>query len=277
MNFTVTTLVDNTAPMGKGLIGEHGISFYIETTDGRKILFDTGQGLALSHNAEKLSIDLKEIDTVVLSHGHYDHTGGLASLIKCNTDFTLIAHPDVFSDKLALRHGKYIHIGMSISKKQLEENKIALKLEKQSVQIAPNIITTGEISMETDFEAIEPAFFVRKNKKEFPDTLADDQALIINTKKGLVILLGCSHRGLINILNQAIKLTGNNKIYAVIGGMHLSQASDNKLKKIIRSLHGFNIAMIGLSHCTGIKAVIAIFNEFKDKAFLNTVGQTVKF
>lgn len=275
MNITITTLTENTVSMGKGLIGEHGISFLIET-DNNKILFDTGQGLALLNNARVLGIDLKKIDTVVLSHGHYDHAGGLKNLLEYNTDFTLFAHPESFLNKLASLNKKYVSIGSPVDMNFFTKKGVTLRLGKKPVEIAPNIITTGEIPMQTDFEDIEPRFFKEYKGATIPDDLADDQAVLINSEKGIIVLLGCCHRGLINTLNHATNLIKDKKIFAVIGGLHLCNASDSKIKKIIHFLHDFDVKKICIGHCTGTQAMLALFNEFKDRVSINTPGNVIR-
>jgi len=277
MNFKITTLIENTvAQSGKKLIGEHGLSFYIETGNNQ-ILFDTGQNLALSNNAAVLGIDLSRIDTVVLSHGHYDHTGGLQSLLRCNSGFTLHAHPDVFSYKVKRADGHYKYIGIPVDKDEIVKSGAALKLDRNPVEIAPGITTTGEIPLENDFEEVESVFFLKHQEGVVADTLNDDRALILDTDKGWVVLLGCSHRGVINTLNHIVKLTGKNKIYAIMGGLHLGKASDSKLKKIMDYLRAFGLEKIGVGHCTGTRAFLALSNRFKDRVFLNTVGNILEF
>jgi len=275
MKSKITTLVENTvAQSGKKLIGEHGLSFYIET-QSNKILFDTGQNLAISNNAQVLGIDLSLIDTVILSHGHYDHTGGLKSLLECNRDFTLYAHPDVFGQKVKGADDNFKYIGIPVAKNFLEEKGIKIKLDKKAVQIAPGIMTTGEIPLENDFEGLESVFYIKKQSAVIADTLTDDQAVILDTDKGLTVLLGCSHRGVINTLNHVVRLTGKKSIHAILGGLHLGKASDSKLSKIINQLRGFGLEKIGVGHCTGTRAFVALANEFPNRVFLNTVGNVV--
>lgn len=278
MDFRVTTLVDNSVSLSGGkLIGEHGLSFYVETGD-HKILFDTGQNVALSHNANVLGIDLGGIDSVVLSHGHYDHTGGLKDLLEKNNTFTLHAHPDVFDNKLrSADKGKYKKIGIPLNREVFENSGIQLCLSKTSSEIAPGILATGEIPLKNDFESVESNFFVQRHEQIVPDTMADDQALILDTKKGLVVLLGCSHRGVINTLNHVLGITGKNNIHAIIGGLHLGKASNAKLKKIIDHLSEFNLQKIGVSHCTGTKAMLALFGRFTNRVFVNSVSTVNSF
>ena len=154
MKLKITTLVENAvAQGGKSLLAEHGLSFYIEAGE-RRILFDTGQNLAISNNARHLGIELNKVDTVILSHGHYDHTGGLQSLLECNSNFILHAHPDVFRQKLKQQNGRYKYIGIPLDKSTIEKRGAAVKLEKKPVEIAPGILASGEIPLTNDFERL---------------------------------------------------------------------------------------------------------------------------
>jgi len=277
LQFNVTTLVDNAvAQGGKSLLAEHGLSFFIAAGD-RRILFDTGQNLAISNNAHELGIDLNQIDSAVLSHGHYDHTGGLQSLLACKSNFTLYAHPDVFSQKVKQKNDEYKYVGIPLDKNVLLNYGTRLKLDKNPVALAPGIMTSGEIPLVNDFEAVESGFFVKTDRGLNPDTLPDDQALILDSEKGLVVLLGCSHRGVINTLNQVIHLTGKDRIHAILGGLHLGRASEAKLKKIAGHLHAYGLEKIGVGHCTGPRAFLALANEFGNRVFLNTVGNRMEF
>jgi len=275
MKSKITALVENTvAQSGKKLIGEHGLSFYIETQNN-KILFDTGQNLAISNNAQVLGIDLSLIDTVILSHGHYDHTGGLKSLLECNRDFRLYAHPDVFGQKVKGAEDNFKYIGIPVDKHFLEEKGIDIKLDRNPAQICPGIMTTGEIPLENDFEGLESVFYIKNENGVVADTLADDQAVILDTDKGVTVLLGCSHRGVINTLTQVVRLTGKKRIHAILGGLHLGKASEAKLSKIMDHLRGFGLEKLGVGHCTGTRAFLALANEFPNRVFLNTVGKVV--
>ena len=277
MNITVTTLVENTVPSGKkGLIGEHGLSFFIET-GCQTLLFDTGQGRGLLNNAAVLDLDLNSVDTVVLSHGHYDHAGGVPAFAGLNKRFTLIAHPAVYDDKLIRDKTAFRNIGMPFDQQYLQDRNCKLRLEKASVEICPGVMTTGEIPMVTDFEAVESGFYIRKQGRVIPDPMADDQALILDTPKGLVVLLGCSHRGIINTLEHVLTLTGRHRIHAIMGGLHLGNVSDAGLKPVVESLRKFKIMKMVVGHCTGMRAIIRLFNEFPGSVTVNTVGHTMVF
>jgi len=277
MKFKITTLCENNvAQGGESLLGEHGLSFYIEA-EKRRILFDTGQNLALANNAEVLGIDLSRIDTVVLSHGHYDHSGGLKSLLECNKDFTLYAHPEVFGRKVKGSGDNPKYIGIPVDRKVLEQKGVKVRLDKNPVRIAPGITTTGEIPLENDFETVGSIFTLKNGENYAADTLADDRALILDTDKGSVVLLGCSHRGVVNTLNHVTQITGCKTIHAISGGLHLGKASQDKLDKIMSHLHGFGLEKIGVGHCTGPQAFLALANEFKGRVYLDTVGSVMEF
>ena len=178
VQITVTTLVENSvAQGGKSLLAEHGLSFYIEAGE-RRILFDTGQNLAITNNARVLGIDLNRIEAVVLSHGHYDHSGGLQSVLQVNRNFTLYGHPDVFSQKVKKTNGNYKYIGIPIEQSDLENSGVSLKLSRNPVEVAPGVTASGEIALANDFEDVESDFFLKKEKeitREEPNVDGDRQ------------------------------------------------------------------------------------------------------
>jgi 7,8-dihydropterin-6-yl-methyl-4-(beta-D-ribofuranosyl)aminobenzene 5'-phosphate synthase len=268
----ITTLSENTADRGY-LLAEQGLSILVETDDVN-ILFDTGTSISASYNADVLGIDLSRIDKIVLSHGHYDHTGGLRQILgKIGKEIEIIAHPDIWAAKYSRRQGqKDRYNGMPFQRQELERLGANFNLTTKSVRITDNIMTTGEIPMVTDFEEIEPVFFVKRNSGWRPDKLLDDQALIVNAEPGLIVILGCAHRGPINTLYYAQRLTGVKPIYMVLGGSHLVHASEERIQLTIAALRELGIQRLGLCHCTSLPAIMLMAHDFGDKFFFNNAG-----
>lgn len=276
MELRITTLSENTAG-GGNLLAEWGLSILIET-DGVNILLDAGSGISASHNADILGINLSKIDKIVLSHGHSDHTGGLRQILrKMKKEVEIIAHPGIWAAKYARRQGqKDRYIGMPFQRQELEGLGANFTLTTKPTKITDNIMTTGEIPMVTDFEEIEPnRFFVKEKTGWQPDELLDDQALIINTEPGLVVILGCAHRGVINTLYHAQQLTGVTQISVVLGGCHLISASKERIRLTISALRELGTQKLGVSHCTGLPAMVIMAQEFGNKFFFNNAGTRI--
>jgi 7,8-dihydropterin-6-yl-methyl-4-(beta-D-ribofuranosyl)aminobenzene 5'-phosphate synthase len=274
MGLQITTLSENTAGLGS-FLGEWGLSILVET-GGLKILFDTGRSISASHNADLLGIDLNKIDKIVLSHGHHDHTGGLGQILRrIKRETEVIAHPDIWQVKYSRRQGEEKYIGIPFHRQTLESLGAHFKESKKTVRISDDIITTGEIPMVTDYEAIEPYLVVKEKDGFKPDKLLDDQALIINTRAGLVVILGCAHRGIINTLYHARELTGAKKIHTVVGGCHLMDASEERIHLTIAALKELGVQRLGVSHCTGLPAAAIMAEEFGDRFFFNVAGTKI--
>lgn len=257
----ITVLVENRAG-GRGLLAEHGLAFWIEA-DGRNILFDTGQGIVLAHNAKVLGIDLRNVDDVILSHGHYDHTGGLDSVLEGSDKVNLYVHPAAFDTKFVKPDdGAGRSAGAPVrSAEELRPRPAKLFLTRRPTKVIDGVWVTGEIPRRTDFEDTGGPFHLDKAGKT-PDPLLDDQCLYIESRKGIIVLLGCCHAGLVNTLDYVAELAGRDRIHAVLGGMHLLHASDDRISRSQDVLRRYGVECIGPAHCTGRKATLGLWARF---------------
>ena len=270
MEIRITTLSENTA--NYGFLAEWGLSILVET-EGLRILVDTGPSFSAVHNAQLLGIDLSAIDQIMLSHGHADHTGGLREVLGRMGEADVIAHPDIWASKYARRGQEdERYAGIPFSREDVESLGARFNLGREPVHITDRVMTTGEIPMASGYEEIDDNLFVKEGGMLQPDKLADDLALVIDADFGLVVILGCAHRGIVNTLRHAQNLTGKELVYAAIGGTHLFRASDDQLRHTIAELRGMGIQRLGVSHCTGFRASALLAQEFGDAFFLNNAG-----
>ena len=272
MSIQITTLSENTAAR-VNLLAEWGLSILIEA-GGYKILFDTGQSFSAAYNALTLGIDLSRVDKIVFSHGHLDHTGGLLHILKMmKGDVEIIAHPDIWALKYTKRPERTEeYIGMPFPREAAETFGACFNLTREPVWLSENIVTSGEIPMITEYEMIDPILYVKEKGEFEPDPLWDDQAIFLKSKKGLIIILGCAHRGVINTIRHAQKLTGIEPVYAVIGGTHLVTASPQRLDLTTAELTSSGVQKLGVSHCTGLPAAARLAQTFGKAFFFNNAG-----
>ncbi|MGO1712962.1 MAG: MBL fold metallo-hydrolase [Senegalia sp. (in: firmicutes)] len=215
----VTTLIENKASDRENLNIEYGLSLYIEL-DGKKILFDTGQSGDFIDNSEKLNIDLKELDYIIISHGHFDHSGGLKRLIKeINPNIELYLGDGFFNEKYNLRKsGDYEYTGNPFNKEFLKEYNIATKyIDKDITKITENLFIFSNFNRNEEFENVNEKMYVKKDGKYKKDNFKDEISIAIKTNKGLLVIVGCSHVGIVNILDTIIQRMDMN-IHALIGG-----------------------------------------------------------
>jgi len=238
----IYNLCDNESS-NKHFFNEHGLSFFIEA-DNKRILFDTGQSDIFLRNAEILHLNLDHIDNIVLSHSHYDHTGGLKYIY--NKD--VIIHKHFFKPKYKVKDHMYKYIGINYQKEIYEkENNLKFIEFNGTFDISNNITAIG--NFKSEFK--EDYFFIKQRKDYLKDSFKDEIILIIKTIYGLVIITGCAHSGIINIINKALKLTNDKIIFGLLGGFHLSKLSNEENEQIASLINSYNIENIGISHCTG--------------------------
>ena len=273
---TITTLVNNSAP--DNLQSEHGLSFWIEF-EGKHILFDTGQSDIIVKNAKLLNINLASAEAIVLSHGHYDHTGGIPAVVNIARKVDIYLHPEALKPKFGRKNNETKVIGMPDLSKQvvlrLAGNKKVI-LTKTPTEASKGLFITGSIPRKTSFEDTGGDFYLDENCTIL-DNLPDDQAVYFKTDKGLVVLLGCGHSGVVNTLDYILKLTGEKRIYAVLGGMHLLHASSERIDMTIKALKKYDVQELGLAHCTGDNAMEQLKKAFPGQSFDCLVGTQRKF
>lgn len=272
MRVRITALAENTA--GPGLLGEWGWSALIETDDAR-ILMDTGQSTVAVHNAGLLHIDLSGIDRIVLSHGHYDHTGGLEEVLRRTGEKEIIAHPAVWEPKYAVYGATRRYIGIPAARAQLESLGARFRLSRDPVWITDRIVTSGEIPMTTAYEKTDAHLHVERGGRLIPDPFDDDLALAVKTEEGLVVILGCAHRGMINTIRHFQKLLREERVHCVIGGTHLIAASPEWLAQAVADLRKIKVNKLGVSHCTGFSAASWLAGELGKAFFPFNAGSSI--
>lgn len=267
-----------TAEQGWNLLGEHGWCAFVVTEYGN-YLMDTGLGNTLLANAKALGCDLKSIRGIVLSHHHIDHTGGLkAALSYIQREVPVYTHPDLFKESATFYQKNRLDTGIPFSRKELEALGARFVFQKEAAEIFPGAWLTGEIPRVVNFESADGELLTRNGEGDIwkMDPLLNDQALVFKTKKGLCILLGCAHSGLINTIEYAKKITEEDKIYCVMGGTHLSGASQERLDATFQKLKEYQIKYIGTAHCTGIRPMALMMREFSDQYFDCHVGNMIE-
>ena len=269
----IIVIAEDTVSYGCPYLGQHGVSFLLlaeRDAVTRNVLVDVAQNpTALLENMSRMQTSLSCIDVIVLTHCHYDHTQGVARVLKeiGKNNVPVIAHTDIFRlHFLTDPHLRYAGVMDGDKKTDIEKSGGTPYLTKDPLEIMPGLITTGEVERQTDFEEVGISLFTIENGQIKSDLMLDDISVIANIKgKGLVIATGCSHAGIVNITNQAINLTGTKKIHGIIGGFHLIEATETRIKKTVQGLKELDPDWISAGHCTGFKAQVELYNAFKDR------------
>jgi len=264
MTVKITCVVDNQAAPGSRLRSEHGLSLWIESGSGA-LLFDTGQTQAVfSHNLRKLHLSLQDVDHLALSHAHYDHTGGLEMVLSKRKGIKIFANPDILRPRYALRDGVYRSIGLPFDPANLVNN-ADLQLSTQPNQIFPDLWTTGVITKRPEPQGSSPHLLIRDEKSWTQDPYLDDMSLVIKTARGLVVICGCCHAGLLNTLLH-VEDNFEGAIRTVIGGTHLVSADDQQLDHVISIIEDrYQGVDLYLNHCTGQKAITRLSTALGDQ------------
>jgi len=268
---TVKVLVENSASLDNPqLTARHGFSVMVGAEArafGKvNVLLDTGPSADVTiSNANTMDVDLSKTDMIVISHGHGDHAGGLVGVLKhIGRRVPVIVHPEIFSPKLKIKPFLKT-IGPQYTSEDVERSGGVLVPARNPVTLAPGVTTTGEIERVTLFE--KPEGFRTVSEGSFKeDLLVDDQALVISVDgKGLAVISGCAHSGIVNSVARAKKVTGENRVHAVIGGFHLEGADETQIEATLKELAKLEPTLVCPSHCTGFKATKRIAEIFEER------------
>lgn len=273
MELRITTLIENMPSDDGDLLYEHGLSLFIEFGD-KKILMDTGQSGDYLKNAARLNKSVKDIDYFIVSHGHYDHSGGVIQTIaELNSNTNMYVGEEFFCSKYkVLEDGSYKFNGNGFSKKEIDSSLVKLNEVCDDIKyISENIILFKNFSHENKFEKMNPKFVVDDNGKMVLDDFPDEIVLGLITSKGLVVITGCSHIGIVNILSTIYKRM-NMPIYAVLGGTHLVAADENRINETILALRRMHIQYVAVSHCTGELGIEMMKGAFGMNFIRNNTG-----
>ncbi len=260
-----------------GLESDHGLAVLIERPDCR-VLLDAASGERVVRNARALGVALTPLDAIVLSHGHYDHTGGLEAVLREAAPVQVVAHPEVFKRTFACRpDGTQRYIGAPLSQDDYEALGATFLFSDEPVQLGESFWTTGQVEQQTIYDTAPPPLCVERDGGLVPDDFADDLSLVVALAEGLVIITGCAHAGPVNIVRQARAQTGVQRVHCVIGGTHLGPVKDEDVCDTARRLHELGVELIAPSHCTGPRAFQVLRHSFPGRTVKVGAGDILDF
>jgi 7,8-dihydropterin-6-yl-methyl-4-(beta-D-ribofuranosyl)aminobenzene 5'-phosphate synthase len=282
----LTTLAENTAGE-RGLLGEWGWSLLARCGE-RSFLLDAGAGPATAANAAALGADLRTVQAVALSHGHYDHTGGLPAVLEAiraarggtqQPQVTVHLHPAAWGPKYARNRktGACRYVGIPWQRPEAERLGAAFRESVGPVELDRDVFLSGPVPQAFDFEKVADNLLLREGEGYIQDPMEDDQALFLRTELGLVVALGCAHRGVLSTLALGRRLTGLERVYLVLGGTHLLYADARLVERTIAGLREAGAEWLGVSHCTGGAAAVRLAQAFGERFFFNHAGTTLRF
>lgn len=274
--YRIVSLVDNTARRSSQMWGEHGLALWIETPAGN-LLYDTGQsGTVLLHNAEKLGVDLGEMTALVISHSHYDHTGGLMEALRRRQGVPLYAHSSFFRRRYSFHGGEYHSIGLPFSQEQVE-SLATLHLHDEPAEVLPGVWTTGEIRVRAECEGRSAVHFIREGDKWIHDPYDDDLSLVLQGEDALILICGCCHAGLLNTLAH-VRGHFSGPVRVVMGGLHLAAFDPASLAHVVEVLaEEYQGLALYPCHCSGENAFVSMSVAFGEQVHSFPAGEVIRF
>jgi len=269
----LTTLIENKQVI-KQLKCEHGLSFLLQT-NGCTVLFDTGQSDKLLHNAQLLGVNLSDVDYVVLSHGHYDHTGGLPHFLEINSTAKVIVHPHAFKQRFSQSPQMVKENGIGW-RKNIERYSNRFLFIEEDIELADNIWILTNIKAQEGFEVINDKLVTKIDEGYIPDTFDDELVLVANENNNPIIICGCAHTGIVNILHQVKQRFNYSEISLIAGGMHLKGKEETEISKVINGLAPFKVKQWALNHCTGKPAFEQFDTAFPEKVVYCGGGMVIE-
>jgi 7,8-dihydropterin-6-yl-methyl-4-(beta-D-ribofuranosyl)aminobenzene 5'-phosphate synthase len=277
MTLQLDIVCENTVGRPISACGEHGFACLLQTPAGRW-LFDTGSGDTLLTNLAALDLEVRNLDGIIISHGHYDHCGGLLKLLRATGPRRIYAHRGIFGERFWKGQHEQRNVSLPFSREELEDAGADFVFMQEFTELAPGIHFSGEIPRIESQESGDPHLVTRSadGNSWAIDKFADDTALALDTAKGLVILLGCAHAGLINTLEWFRYNLGDRRIHAIVGGTHLGPAGDEQFAATVEYLRKLEFDRLGVSHCTGQIRAAQLYAQFPNKVFFASVGASLK-
>lgn len=255
-----------------GIVAEHGLSIYIEA-HGRKILFDTGASPLFIKNAEKLGVDLGEVNELVISHGHYDHTGGVPEFCNINKIAPIYVHENAFFENFGIdANGERSMDSIPWNDHERAEIEPRIIMTSGPEWISEDIVVSGTVPKIEGYEPTETFYRILRDGSVIEDPMDHEQILVIREPEGLYVFSGCSHRGVVPAVRYARELFGGEKIAVLAAGMHLYSADEAMRKKVIDQIIAEDVGIVMPVHCTGINAICDMKNIMGDKCIVASAG-----
>jgi 7,8-dihydropterin-6-yl-methyl-4-(beta-D-ribofuranosyl)aminobenzene 5'-phosphate synthase len=268
------------------LRAEHGLAHLVTATTGSttaRIAFDFGQTDAtLNHNVRELGLEPRSLDAIALSHGHQDHFGGMLGFLHAyrrfmRKDLTFYAGSDHFLPRFNDAQGDLVYSGR-LDRDEIERYAVHVETVSEPRLIADGLMLSGEMATQEPFEDIPRNLKVERDGQVVPDTFIGEQTLLANVRdRGLVVVSSCSHRGIIGICRNAMRVTGIAKIHAVVGGFHLSGLDDERVSRVVDAFRDLGVDHIVPQHCTGIETIATLYHRLPRQMVVTSVGTTFGF